>query len=137
MVMVMVTVIMIATDENAIVIMLGFEHDHAAIGRGTKRTARIVRNGKIDLVLNGVGSNGVGAAGASRIGGHNSLVLVDATGIDNAELLIRPMRSVSEEVVAIAWVKPDFIRPSFVDQDVRNFASVLVHDSSISDSAGN
>lgn len=87
-------VIMIATDEDTIVIMVGLEHGHTTIGSRTNRTACVIWDGEIDLILQRVSGYRVRATRAGGRSYDDSLVLRIAGGIDNGKLFVRPMRAI-------------------------------------------
>jgi len=127
----------ITTDENPIVVMLGLEHRDAAIRCRTDRAAGIAWDRDIGLVLKRVGRYRVRAAGAGDRGDDNGLILGVAGRVDDGKLLVGPMRTVSEEVMTIAWIEPDLVRAPFVNEDSPDSAGVLIDNGRIANAAWN
>src|SRR5712692_7866606 len=109
--------------------------DSVASAKGTaNRAARVAGDRDIDLVQNRVGSNRMVAptrgSGCALDARDDALVLLMRPGVDDTEELIaaEARRRLGQEVLRVAFVEPDLVRPTLVVQRRDDGAALSVDD---------
>src|SRR5712691_4388013 len=106
----------------------------ASAKRTANRAARVAGDRDIDLVQNRVGSNRMVAptrgSGCALDARDDARVLLMRRGVDDAEELIaaEARRRLGQEVMRVAVVEPDLVRPTLVGQRRDDGAALRVDD---------
>src|SRR5258708_34644319 len=138
--MILVAILRYADDRaafgEALVVVRGREDRDAALsvgtsGGGADACGGGARDRHVHLVAYRIGRDRMDVAFAGGIG-RNAGVFGQAFGIDDAEELAANGRRARQEVVAVAWIVPDFVSAGLIVEGSEHFAISLINDDCLS-----